>query len=197
MPIFIQKKQKRPMKDGPIRKSIKFIACLRYSLDVALTRKIKSMRGGQFYDLAGSCDSCGQCCETPMIQAYPLLFYFKSVRWVLKTWHGLINGFEFIDEDRKAKCLVFCCTHLDPQTRRCDSYDSRPGLCRDYPRNQLDFANPGFLEGCSYQAVLKNGDALSASLDTLDLPPEQLASLKQKLNIKLAEDHHEMPQVQS
>jgi Fe-S-cluster containining protein len=183
------------MKDGPIRKSVKFIARLRYSLEVALTRKIKSMRGEQFYDLAGSCGSCGQCCETPMIQVYPLLFYFKSVRWVLKTWHGLINGFDFVDEDRKAKCLVFRCTHLDPQTRRCDSYDSRPGLCRDYPRNQLDFANPVFLEGCTYQAVLKNGEALSASLDTLELPPEQLASLKQKLNIKLAEDHHEMSQV--
>jgi Fe-S-cluster containining protein len=183
------------MKDGSIRKSIKFIARLRYSMDVSLTRKIKSARGEQFYDLAGSCGSCGKCCETPVIQVYPLLFYFKSLRWVLKTWHGRINGFEFIGEDRRGKCLVFRCTHLDPETHRCDSYDSRPGLCRDYPRNQLDFANPGFLEGCAYQAVLKNSTALCASLETLDLSHEKLEALKQKLHLTIAEDHHEMSEV--
>jgi Fe-S-cluster containining protein len=190
MPILFQtdvvsEKRKRPMRDGSIRKTIKFIARLRYSMEVAL----------QFYDLAGSCAGCGSCCETPMIQVYPPLFYFKSIRWVLKTWHDRINGFEFVDEDRKGKCLIFRCAHLDLQTRQCDSYDSRPGLCRDYPRNQLDFANPGFLDGCTYQAVLKNGEALGASLDSLDLPPEKLTALKQKLNIKFVEDNHEMSEV--
>jgi hypothetical protein len=34
-----------------------------------------------------------------VIQVYPPLSYFKSVRWALKTWHSLINGFEFIAED--------------------------------------------------------------------------------------------------
>ena len=148
------------MEDGFIRKAVKFTARMRYSMDVALTRRINSARGERFFDLAGSCRSCGQCCETPVIQIYPPLFYFKSVRWVMKSWHGLINGFEFMAEDRRSKCLIFRCTHLDARTRRCDSYDSRPGLCRDYPRNQLDYANPEFLEGCGYQAVLKSGEAL-------------------------------------
>jgi Fe-S-cluster containining protein len=183
------------MKDGFIHRAIKMTARMRYSMDVALTRKIKSARGERFFDLAGSCSSCGKCCETPVIQVYPPLFYFKSVRWALKTWHGLVNGFQFLAEDRRGKCLVFRCTHLDPQTRRCDSYDSRPGLCRDYPRNQLDFANPEFLEGCGYRAVLKNSDALCASLDALDLPPEKLDALKQKLNLSFVEDHHEMSEV--
>jgi Fe-S-cluster containining protein len=185
------------MQDGFIRKTIKFTARMRYSLDVALSRRIKSARGERFFDLAGSCKGCGRCCDTPVIQVYPPLFYFKSVRWAMKTWHGLINGFECIAENRRAKCLVFRCTHLDPRTRRCDSYDSRPGLCRDYPRNQLDSANPEFLEGCGYRAVLKNSEAMSASLDALDLPPEKLNALKQKLNVGFVEDCHEMSEVSS
>jgi len=98
-------------------------------------------------------------------------------------------------EDRKTKCLVFRCTHLDPATRQCDSYDSRPGLCRDYPRNQLDFVNPEFLDGCGYQAVLKNTEKLTASLENLDLPREKLNALKQQLHLTVTDNHHEMPQV--
>ena len=156
---------------------------------------MKAGRNHDLFRLAGSCLHCGKCCETPVIQVYPALYFFKSIRWALKTWHSLINGFDLIAEDRRAKCLVFRCTHLDPQTRRCDSYDSRPGLCSDYPRNQLDFANPEFLEGCGFQAVLKTSDALCASLDALDLPPEKLDALKQNLNLGSMKGHHEMSKV--
>ena len=137
-----------PMKDGLGLKAFKFISRLRYQTDLRLTRKIKSVRGEQFYRLTGSCRSCGKCCETPMIPVFPLLFFFKSVRWAIVTWHRMIYGFEFLHADQRQKCLVFRCTHWDPVTKHCDSYESRPGMCRDYPRNLLDSPHPVFLEGC-------------------------------------------------
>jgi Fe-S-cluster containining protein len=172
------------MKDGCVRKTIKFVVRMRYGIDVAPTRKIKTARGEQFYNLAGSCKCCGMCCETPVIQVYRLLFYFESVRWALKTWHWLINGFEFVNEDRRGKCLISRCTHLDPVTHQCDSYDSRPGMCRDYPQNQLDFSNPQFIDGCVFQAVLKKSEKMTAPLESLDLPPETLQTLKQQLHLE-------------
>ena len=171
------------MKDGYIRQTIKAVARMRYTIDVALTRRIKAARGEQFFNLAGRCRCCGKCCETPVIPVYPLLYFFKSVRWALKTWHRVINGFELVQEDRRGKCLIFRCTHLDPITHRCDSYASRPGLCRDYPHNQLDFANPEFLEGCGFSAELKNSAKMAASLENLDLPQNTLQTLKQRLHL--------------
>jgi Fe-S-cluster containining protein len=44
--------------------------------------------------------------------------------------------------DRQDHSFVFECTHFDRITRRCDSYASRPGMCRDYPRVLLDQAAP-------------------------------------------------------
>jgi uncharacterized cysteine cluster protein YcgN (CxxCxxCC family) len=171
------------MKDGLGRKAFKFISRLRYQTDLNLTRKIKSARGEQFYRLTGSCRSCGKCCETPMIPVFPLLFFFKSVRWAIVTWHRMINGFEFLQADRRQKCLVFRCTHWDPVTKHCDSYETRPGMCRDYPRNLLDSPQPVFLEGCGYGARLKNSTLMDAALTDAGLPEDRLQALKQQLYV--------------
>jgi hypothetical protein len=163
---------------------IKYAARIRYSADLKLSRLLKSIRSKNLYRLAGSCLQCGKCCETPMIRIFPVLFYLKSLRWAIITWHRNINGFEFIGANRKDKCLVFRCTHLDPITKQCDAYRSRPGMCRDYPRNQLDYAVPVFFEGCGYRAELHNAEKFDATLEALDLPPETLQKLKHELQLE-------------
>ena len=173
------------MQDGFIRKSIKYIARIRYAADLKLTRLLKSARNRNLYRLAGSCLQCGKCCKKPTIRIFPLLFYLKSLRWVIITWQRSVNGFEFIEENRKDKCLVFRCTHLDPVTKLCDAYASRPGMCRDYPRNQLDYAVPVFFEGCGYRAELRNAERFGAALETLDLPQETLQKLKHDLQLEV------------
>ncbi|UCD81098.1 MAG: YkgJ family cysteine cluster protein [Desulfobacterales bacterium] len=144
---------------------------------------MKAGRNHDLFRLAGSCLHCGKCCETPMIRIFPLFFYLKSVRWAVITWQRHINGFVFLWASRRDKCLVFRCTHWDPVTRLCDAYSSRPGMCRDYPRNQLDSPTPVFFAGCGFRAVLQNADKFEASLATLDLPPETLQKLKQDLQL--------------
>jgi len=172
------------MQDGFLRKSIKFVTRIRYTTDLKLTRMIKTARSKQLYRLEGSCLQCGKCCETPMIRILPLFFYLKSLRWAIIRWQRNINGFEFIAENRKEKCLIFRCTHLDPITKHCDAYSSRPGMCRDYPRNQLDSPVPVFFDGCGFQAVLRNAEKFEATLETLDLPPETLQKLKHDLQLE-------------
>ncbi len=172
------------MQDGFLRKSIKYVARIRYATDLKLTRLLKSARSKNLYRLAGSCLRCGMCCETPMIRIFPLFFYLKSLRWAIITWQRHINGFEFIDENRQDKCLIFRCTHLDPTTKHCDAYSSRPGMCRDYPRNQLDFSAPVLFDECGYRAVLRNAEKFEAYLETLDLSPETLQKLKHDLQLE-------------
>lgn len=173
------------MKDGLTRRFIKRIALLRYAVDLGITRRL---RGPSHFDLRGACQGCGRCCETPSIPVRPLFFRLRITRWCILTWHHVVNGFEYLDEDRKSHVFVFRCTHFDPTTRRCDSYESRPGLCRDYPRNLLYSSDPDLFSECGFYAVHRNADRFRDALDRLDLPPEKLAELQDKLHLKERDD---------
>ena len=171
------------MRDGPVRRLIKRVARIRYAVDLWTTRRILSARGEPRYRLTGSCNGCGRCCETPVVQASTLTFRLRSLRWLALAWHRWINGFVLVDQDRRHKLFVFRCTHYDPATKQCDSYDSRPGMCRDYPRNLLYEPLPEFPQECGYSAVYKKADALLRSLEQANLPPEKLKELAKKLHL--------------
>ena len=175
---------KNAMKDGPVRRTIKRIALIRYQFDLRVARSVRNRTHPPRYKLAGSCQGCGLCCETPMIQTLSLFRRLRTTRWVILTWHRVINGFEHLRDDPKTNSFIFRCTHFDPKTRQCDSYDSRPGMCRDYPRNLLDAPFPEFLDGCGYHAIDENADKLNAALEKLDLPEEKLKELQRKLHTK-------------
>jgi len=121
------------VKDDLARRSIKFLARLRYLTDLKITRFILRLKGQPRYRLKGQCNRCGACCETPMIQMYWPLFQLRSARWLMRLWHGKINGFVWIGDDKKSHSLIFRCEHWDPETKQCDSYGSRPGMCRTIP----------------------------------------------------------------
>ena len=118
-----------------------------------------------------------------MVQIFPPFLYLKSARWLIITWHRLVNGFEFIREDRQEKIFIFRCTHSDPETGLCDSYESRPGMCRDYPRILLDSTEPQLFSTCGYYPILKNGGKLSTALDRLDLSDAKREELKRRLHL--------------
>lgn len=166
------------MKDGVIRKSIKLLALVRYRVDLNFTRLLLGLKGEPDFLMKGECCSCGGCCETPMIKTFAIFFYFKSLRWIYLTWHEKANGFKLIRENRKARTFMFQCTHLDPETKECDAYSSRPGMCRDYPRNILYNTPPDFLPKCTFYPIAKNSEKIIESLEKLDIPPEELQKLK-------------------
>jgi Fe-S-cluster containining protein len=94
-----------------------------------------------------------------------------------------VNGFELTAADAEARVFVFRCSHFDRASRSCDSYDSRPGLCRDYPRNLLWQPNPELLPGCGYRAVAPNAAGLRRALERADLTPEQREKLRRGLRL--------------
>lgn len=172
------------MKDDLGRRFLKRIARFCYTFDLKTTRFIWKAKGEPKFELKGYCNGCGICCESPMIQTNPIFFHLKSVRWMILTWHRVVNGFEYVGENKRFHTFSFRCTHWDSETKLCDSYESRPGLCRDYPRNLTYTVDPQFFEQCSYYAVHKNAARLRKSLENQKLPPEKLAEIYEKLHLK-------------
>ncbi|HEX8434494.1 YkgJ family cysteine cluster protein [Archangium sp.] len=172
------------MKDGPLRRFIKRLALLRYTFDLGVTRLVLRAQGEPRYRLTGACNGCGRCCEAPTIPVSRPVFFLRSLRWLTLTWHRVVNGFEYAGEDRRHKLFIFRCTHYDPVTKQCDSYESRPGMCRDYPRNLAYSALPEFFPECGYSSVYKKSEQLRKALEQANLPPEKYEELVRKLQLK-------------
>jgi Fe-S-cluster containining protein len=136
------------------------------------------------YRLAGSCNGCGKCCETPSIQVDRVTFGLRSVSALVVGWHRVVNGFELIEKDPRLRLFVFRCTHYDATSRTCDSYESRPLMCRDYPVNLTWEAVPTLFPECSHRIVDRNAAQLKASLKAAGVDPTTMAQIEEKLFLK-------------
>ncbi len=172
------------MQDGPLRITVKFAARLRYNADLYITRRIRTFYGEPYFQLAGNCNRCGNCCRSPVIPVRSFMFYLPLYQRLIVTWHKVINGFELLSAEKKSGLLVFRCTHWDTKTRLCDAYGSRPAMCRDYPVNLLYSPDPELFEACGYRAVLKNSARMLAALEKANLPADQLEKLKTRLHVR-------------
>lgn len=171
------------MRDGAGRRALKRIALANYTLGLLLSRAVRRLRGERPWRLGGDCRRCAACCEAPAIQVGPLVWFVPTLRRLFLCWQQRVNGFRPTGQLVLQRVFVFDCTHFDRASRSCDSYDSRPGMCRDYPRLLLWQAQPEFLSGCGYRAVPPNAVRLSKALDGTALTPEQRAQLEQELGI--------------
>lgn len=169
------------MRDGPGRRLLKGIARTLYLGDLRVKRAVLGMSDPPRYRLEGTCQGCGKCCESPSIQVNAVIWYFRPFRSVFVWWQFLVNGFILKDTEREGRALIFSCTHFDPETRQCDSYDSRPGMCRDYPRGLIDQPWPEFFEECTIRPISIEGDTLRLVLENAELTDEQRETLKKKL----------------
>jgi Fe-S-cluster containining protein len=168
------------MRDGPIRAVVKALARGWYASMLAIHRA----RHKPAYELAGACQGCAKCCEEPSIYVGRLLFWLPLTRKAFIAWQRWVNGFVLVREERRARVLVFECSHFDQQTRRCDSYATRPGMCRDYPRMLLDGASPDFFDGCGYRPVAVGASDMIAALVDRGVEGEQLVELKRRLHLE-------------
>jgi hypothetical protein len=172
------------MRDGVLRRAVKRVARWRFRLDLAADHALRRRRGERAYVLGGDCRRCAACCEAPAIEASRLVFHLATLRRLFLWWHERVNGFVLVDGNPKARTFVFRCTHFDPATRTCDSYASRPGICREYPRLQLWQTNPEFLPGCGYRAVDPQASRFIAVLEAQPLTADQRARLRQGLHLE-------------
>jgi Fe-S-cluster containining protein len=171
------------MVDGILRRAVKRVALWHFIANVHLHRAFRRTRGEKPHALAGACQRSGGCCEAPTVVVGRVLWSLPYAQQVFLAWQRHANGFELVSRDAEARALVFRCTHFDREARTCDSYDSRPGMCRDYPRLLMWQPNPELLPGCGYRAIAPNADGLRQSLDKLDLTPEQRKKLKKGLRL--------------
>ena len=171
------------MRDGSFLRAVKRIALWEYRIDLALHRAWHRSRGEQPWTLEGACRRSGACCEAPAIAVGRLTWSLRSARWLFLAWQRRVNGFELTSADARARLFVFRCIHYDRETRSCDSYGSRPGVCRDYPRNLMWQPSPEMLPPCGYRATPPNAAGLRASIGRLDLTPAQREKLREGLRL--------------
>jgi Fe-S-cluster containining protein len=169
------------LRDGAVRTAIKTVALGVYNARLWLHRVQKSASGDIPYELGGSCVLCAKCCEAPGIQVGILTWYVPLFQRVFLLWHRHVNGFEMLQKSRADRAFIFRCTHFDPETRRCDSYPSRPGMCRDYPRALLEQANPELFDGCGFKPLARDRGKLLHAIESQSITDEQRARLRKGL----------------
>ena len=171
------------MRDGLGRRAVKRVARWHFGVDVHVHRAWRRARGERPHVLGGGCQRSGGCCEAPAITVGRVLWSLAPAQQLFLAWQRHVNGFELLQREPEARALVFRCTHFDRQTRSCDSYDSRPGMCRDYPRLLLWQPNPELLPGCGFRAIAPNAEGVRQALDQLDLTPAQREKLRKGLRL--------------
>jgi Fe-S-cluster containining protein len=172
------------MKDGPVRRTVKRLSLWNFQLSLWLHRRKLRREGQEHYLLGGDCRKCAKCCEAPEIQVGTLTWHLPLFRRLFLAWQHHVNGFHLTGVDDEAQAFVFRCSHFDWTTRTCDSYDSRPGVCRDYPRNLLEQPRPEFLEGCGYRAVWRKSVSLASALEAAGVSKETMERLREQLYIE-------------
>lgn len=150
-------------------------------VELGLTRWALRRHGQPRYRLTGTCNGCGRCCEAPSVYAGFFAWRFPTLRALTLWWHRVVNGFEFVEADARLRIFVFRCSHYDRETKRCDSYESRPLMCRDYPVNLTFEAVPELFPECSHGVVDRNAEALKAALEAAGVSPEKRAAIEAKL----------------
>jgi Fe-S-cluster containining protein len=172
------------MRDGPVRAFVKTSLARSYVRAAQTRRDRLAARGQQHWVLAGECGGCASCCEEPSVAVGALMFYVPLLSAPYLWWQRVVNGFVLKARDRESYAFRFTCTHFDVATRRCDSYESRPGMCHDYPRMQLEVFEPELFDRCGYRVVAKNGDAMIAALEAKGVHGDQLVQITKKLRLK-------------
>jgi len=171
------------MRDGALRRSVKAAALGVFYLDLWADRARRRALGERSYRLGGDCRRCAACCEAPAIRVHALVWLAPLLRRAFLWWQRAVNGFVLVELLRAERTFVFRCTHFDRASRSCDSYASRPGMCRDYPRALLYQANPELLPGCGYRPLARNAAALKRALDARPLSAEQRERLARELHL--------------
>jgi hypothetical protein len=171
------------MRDGRGRRLLKAGARALFYANLVPYRLLRRLRRQDAYVLGGECRRCARCCERPSIRASALVWHTPLLRRIFLFWQQRVNGFVLEEVVRHERVFVFSCTHFDWTTRTCDSYESRPGMCRDYPRVLLQQPLPELLDGCGYKPLVRNAARFRQALDAHPMTEEQRARLRRDLHL--------------
>ncbi len=102
------------------------------------------------YYRSGKCNCCGRCCEKIYVKhGKGGVIKDEKLFERLKLLHSFYDDLMCLGRDELG--LVFSCTNLDPETRKCKKHKSRAKICRDYPQEELFLLGGGMGENCGYK----------------------------------------------
>ncbi len=171
------------VKDRPALAFLKRIVRLLWSVDRGLRRVLRLGKRWRYWKLEGACNGCGSCCTEPSIHVGLITWHFFLARWLFVAWQARVNGLEYVGQAEEGHDLLFRCAHYQAASRQCDSYATRPSMCRDYPRGLLDQAWPELFPECGHRVRPRKAEALRDRIDSTALSPEAKAELYRKLRI--------------
>ena len=106
---------------------------------------------GRKYYRTGECKGCGRCCHQIYVKHAGGVIQNEKDFENLKYQHRFYTYLKVVGKDEIG--LVFECTNLDKETKKCKIHKTRPGICRRYPQEEI-FAMGGALsEDCGYKLV--------------------------------------------
>jgi uncharacterized protein len=172
------------MRDGRKLAAIKAVVRLVWTIELGLRRLFGRRWRRRFWRLRGACNACGACCAEPTIRASGLIWHLPGAGRLFVAWQSRVNGFELLRSDAETRELVFRCTHFAQDSKRCDSYATRPSMCRDYPTLLLGQGWPELFPGCGHRIVARRPHGLAAGIEGTSLSPEAKAELRGKLRLE-------------
>ncbi len=101
------------------------------------------------YLRTGKCKGCGGCCSHIYVKHFRHVVKDEKEFEKLQYLHYFYSGLKIIGKDDLG--LIFECTHLDPDTKKCKIHFWRPGICRRYPQEELFSMGGTLSEDCGYK----------------------------------------------
>ena len=101
------------------------------------------------YWRTGKCKGCGGCCSHIYVKHFKHVLQDEKEFEKLQFLHSFYSGLKIIGKDELG--LIFECTHLDKETKRCKIHFWRPGICRRYPQEELFSMGGTLSEDCGYK----------------------------------------------
>ncbi len=101
------------------------------------------------YWRTGKCKGCGECCSHIYVKHFRHVLKDEKEFERLQYIHSFYSGLKVIGKDELG--LIFECTHLDKETKRCKIHYRRPGICRRYPQEELFSMGGTLSDKCGYK----------------------------------------------
>lgn len=104
---------------------------------------------GKYYMRTGKCRGCGQCCTHIYVKHFKHVLKDEKEFKKLQYLHKFYSDLKIIGSDELG--LIFECTNLDPETKKCKIHFWRPGICRRYPQEELFSMGGTLSDSCGYK----------------------------------------------
>lgn len=101
------------------------------------------------YWRTGKCKGCGMCCTHIYVKHFKHVLKDEKEFKRLQYLHKFYSDLKIIGKDELG--LIFECTNLDTETKRCKIHFWRPGICRRYPQEELFSMGGTLSDDCGYK----------------------------------------------